>query len=273
MPTEKILQQLALDRESRIALTKPIPFFELSGSPSELCPAGCVTIVAGLNGTVLFDQIETALKADDRGALNSAIKNARSSQGTSERPPLPEEQAAKVILQSPAYADARYMGRTLLSNFFVTREIDFVRYFLPYAGGPIIASDFQVSYFVRQPDSETFRVMIVAHPPKLSDHQLSLVRRIPSESREMLIGGGDVVAFTPAALFATVTAGLVGAAIGYGLGRALQHVALEAFVEQERQDLERQIGDAPKFINALPSATVQMLIAAKRQALAQLGKA
>jgi hypothetical protein len=269
MPTKSARDRIAADRESRITLTKPVAFFELSGPPSELCPAGTVAIVAGQNGSQLFDQVDAALRADDRYALDEAIRLGRSRQSSEKSKLLGEEEAARVMLESSAYCDVRFLGKTLLPNLYVTKEVDFLRYFLPFAGGAIVASDFQASYFVRQPDADIFKLLIVAHVPRLSDDQIRLTRRLPSESREMRIGNAESL-FPTITILATVTAGLVGAGIGYALGRALQHISVDSFVEIERKELERSAVGLPKL--ASPTATVQALIAAKREALAHLEK-
>jgi hypothetical protein len=162
------------------------------------------------------------------------------------------------------------LSRTLVSNLFVTKDADFVRIFLPYAGGPLVASDFHVSHFLRRPDAKPLNVLIAAHQPVLSKQQESLVRRLPAESREMVIGSGDVVIGTPAALFATVTAGLVGFGLGYAIGRALQHIMVDVFVDLEKKELERNAADDSRVTNVSPTAAVQALIAAKRELLSRL---
>jgi hypothetical protein len=236
-----------------------------------------VAIIAALPKSELFGQIEDALEAGDREALNTAIRLARDyaraiqrGQRGEQSALMQEEQAAKIAISAPDYADVRYLGRTLISNIFPTKAIDFVRFFLPYAGGTLSASDFQVTHFLRQVDSEPFEVLIVAHHPQLSAEQRALIRRIPIESREMLIGGGDLMIGTPAALFATVTAAVVGAGVGYAIGRALQHVMAEQFVELERSELARNAADFSKLVDLPPIATVQALIDAKRATLANI---
>jgi hypothetical protein len=270
MASVQILEQLARERESRIAVTTSPPFFALAGAASELCPVGSVAIVAALPNTDLFEKIEAALEADDRDALDTVIKSARSTQPQQKGPSVSDAQAAAEATGAEDNVDVRYLGRTLISNVFATKDVDFVRYFLPYAGGPLVATDFQVAHYVLRPEAKQLRVLIAAHPPQLSKEQEALVRRLPAQSREMAVGSGDVVIGTPAALFATVTADIVGAAIGYGIGRALQHVMVDAFSDLEKEELKRNVADAGKFKNVAPTVAVQMLIAAKREALSKL---
>ncbi|WP_405833254.1 MULTISPECIES: hypothetical protein [unclassified Streptomyces] len=254
--------------------TRQVPFFEISGQATELCPVGTVTVVMGLASSTLLAEVEEALEQGDLGALNESIRAAREHPrvaGRLEAGPglLPESQALEYALQAPSYADVRYLGRTLLSNIFPTSSIDFARFFMPYAGGPLEASDFQAAHHLKEADSEPFEVLVVAHPPTLSAEQKALVRRLPLEQREMQIAPGDTLIATPAALAATVTAGLVGAAAGYALGRALQHVLMEVFQEIEQRELTRQALSS-RLGNISPAASVQELVAAKREALADL---
>ncbi|MEU9126244.1 hypothetical protein AB0C96_41675 [Streptomyces sp. NPDC048506] len=275
VPSGEALQRIAEDRATRVVTTRQVPFFELHGEPTELCPVGTVTVVMGLASSDLLAEVEAALEQGDREALNSSIQAARERRRVQERIEtagsglLPESQALEYALQAPAYADVRYLGRTLVSNIFPTTSIDFGRFFMPYAGGPLEASDFQAAHYLKEADSEPFEIFVVAHPPTLSAEQKALARRLPLEEREMLITPGDLLIATPTAFVATVTAALVGAAVGYAIGRALQHFSVETFQEIERRELSRQ-ALSRRLGNISPAASVQELLAAKREALAGL---
>jgi hypothetical protein len=226
-----------------------------------------VTVVIALSGSDLFDRVDSALLAGDRDALNTALRTARETDASTSPGPVPEEEAASQALSAPSYLDLRFAGRTLLSNLFATQKVDFARYWLPYAGVTVEPSDFQVTQFLRAPDSEPLELLVVAHEPQLSAPQRSLVRRLPTESREMVVGTGDVVACTPAALFATVTAGVVGAGVGYAIGRALQHFNQEVLQNLETGDMSLS---KDQLAGISPAVSVQKLIANKRAALRSL---
>jgi len=243
----------------------------MSGPPSELCPSGCVAVVAGLSGSTLFNQVESALEADDRSALNHAIERARSQQTEEPQQAVSGEKAVSRAVELPVYLDVSYLTRTIVPNLVVTPEIDFVRYFLPYAGGPLVPGDFKASYFCKDPQQINVKVLIAVHAPKLSEQQKFLVRRLPSHSREMQVGQAESLFPTIGAITATLTAAAVGAAIGYALGRALQHIRMETFTDLERRELERHLAGDPVFNKgALATSAVQRLIGVKREMLAQL---
>ena len=264
MPSSEALQRLVEDRASRLAVSQQVPLHQLSGEPTELCPSGCVTVVAGTTNSDLFQKVQDALAANDQAALNSAIVEARTDARAGQ--PMSDGEAAEAITSLPSYAEIRYLGKTLIPYVSVTEAAHFVRFFLPFAGGPLEASDFQATHFLQQPDTAPFEVLVVAHAPRLSNEDLALIERIPAASREMLIGDEEVLMGTPVALVATLTAAAVGVGVGIAIGHALQHFNAEVFAELETTEL----ANASDLKDLQPTAAVQELIAAKRKALATL---
>jgi hypothetical protein len=256
-------------RAERIVVTQSVPFFLLASAETSLAPVGTVTVVAGLENSALFKKVEAALVASDTAALNSALREASAAEGEAQ-PIASEEHAVKVMDAQPAFADVRFLTRTLVSNVFVTPEVDFVRYYLPFAGGRLEPQDFQVAYFLKSEDAPKFKALVVVTPPKLSDDEASLVNNIPAASREMLVGEGPVGLITTTITVTTVAAVAYG--IAYGIGRATQHWPMEASVDAERKVLDRQGNASSSLKDLTPTSTVQNLLAAKREALALLAK-
>jgi hypothetical protein len=210
------------------------------------------------------------LEADDTEALNAAIREARKLEAPHSGNEVSADQALQLALAADTYADVRYLGRTVLSSVFLSEKLDFARVFLPYAGGPLVANDFHVSLYRKSEKARGLELLVVSHLPRLSPTEESLIRRLPAASREMQVGGGDVVLGTPAALLATVTAGLVGIGVGYAIGRALQHIMIESFNKLEEKELGGQTERLKKLNKSLSTAAIGQMIAAKRELLNEL---
>jgi hypothetical protein len=257
-----IMNRLDSNRMKRRAVVLPANVHHTEMNTDAICPAGTVTVLVGTRGSSHLRSIEDAIRTENASAFDAAVGELPATKLSPIYDNLSPARAASAALAAGSYFDLKFLGRPILSNVFVNEEFPLTGYSLPFAGGELEAGSFEVTHYISGPSVLIPHLLIIARQPRLTEQEEAFLRVIPADARVMQLGDGDVVRMSTPAIAATVTAGLVGAAVGYALGRALTHFRPGKTSELEIFDTESTIQqfaiapDAPswEFINAKRAA-------------------
>lgn len=216
--SDSILETCQEDRDSRSHSIVNPRVYELQGPATELLPPGSGALILASQSTEVFSGLEEALANGDVEGINSLIEIHKQQSPRLEEVPI--EEALRELISTPVYGDLRYGGKTLVTNAFTTERVGLTRIFFPFAGGLFNPESFTFAKFASsRDDSGQLNALVVLHQPRLSNREAAVLNRLPEAQRELLFGeAGGIRACTPGALFATVTAGLIVAAVGTAIG-------------------------------------------------------
>lgn len=218
---ETLQTSLTKDRRTRTeAVRKPI-VHTLTGEATELLPPGSGVVIMADSKSALFDELEKALATKNADQINQVItKNKRA---VSALKKVTSQEALRVLTNAPVLVDLNYDAKTIAVNLFTVKGVELTRAFFPFAGGDFQADAFKYTEFAKESNATDPKVMVVLHQPNLSKLELQALR-IPKEMAGMNFGrvGGEVMC-TPGALVATITAGLIVAAVGTAIGSCKPH--------------------------------------------------
>lgn len=204
-------------KADRLEQTNRIKVFALEGLASELLPPGSGCLVYANHEAELFDVLQNAVESADRAAIETATDELKQLAGAT----VSIDDAYDRLKRSPVIIDLYYGTKYLVANAFLG-DAGIGRVFFPYIGGEYDHQRFRISEFLNEPDADRLRAFVVVHAPPLTPRERAVISRLPSEMNEMLFGPaafgspGEVMC-TPGAFVATITVGLLVAAVGTAL--------------------------------------------------------
>lgn len=213
---ETLQTSLTRDRRTRTeAVRKPI-VHTLTGAATELLPPGSGVVIVADSKSALFDELEKALASNNTEQINQLVmKNKRA---VSALKKLSNQEALSALTNAPVLVDLNYDTKTIAVNLFTVKGVELTRAFFPFSGGDFESELFKFTEIAKESGVSSTKVMVVLHQPTLSRLELQALK-IPKEMGGMNFGrvGGEMMC-TPGALVATVTAGLIVAAVATAVG-------------------------------------------------------
>lgn len=213
---ETLQISLARDRRTRTEAFRQPVVHTLTGAATELLPPGSGVVIIADSKSTLFDELEKAVAANDAEQINQLVmKNKRA---VSALKKVSNQEALSILTNAPVVVDLNYETKTIAVNLFTIKGVELTRAFFPFSGGEFQSDLFKVTEFSKESNVAAPKVMVVLHQPKLSRLELQALK-IPKEMGGMNFGrvGGEMMC-TPGALVATVTAGLIVAAVATAVG-------------------------------------------------------
>lgn len=252
----KAIFELVQDiKAARIERVRNVPVFMLTGRPTELLPPGSGMLVIGSGRSEAFEYLQASLEGGKKSAVDDLLMQLK--EGAQRSRPMSLARAVEVVRQSPVIADLSYGTKPLVINAVVGMEPDFARGLFVYAGGAFEPEDFKLTEYVLSENESPLQAFVVLQKPSLSAREQQVLDHVPVDSRGMIFGPMDPVMATPAAVFATVTAGIIVAAVGTALTACRPRFeGIDQIVLPE--------------INAGAAAGVKALLAARRDALGRV---
>jgi hypothetical protein len=253
-----LYEKLNEDRASRVESVQRVPSLELQGDSTELLPSGTGVLILSPAQSEIFDELRQAVHGNDPSRIEEIVQREKEERAQFSEMEIGE--ALDLYLSAPVYGDLRYGGKTIVPNAITRDEMGFTRVFFPFAGGEFDPDAFTFVEYLREPDAAPLKAMVVIHQPQLSDRERQVLEQLPEFSQEMKFGhAGDEVMATPAALVATVTAGLIVAGVGTALGHCgdLFHDRFDEVIN-------------PDHLNVNPALAVRDLVQIRRQQIMQM---
>lgn len=217
----KLLEKLATEAESRVPVTLRPRVVDgrtrkLTVAPSAniAFPGGTVTVLVGRRESDRFRELTAAVQDDAPKAI-SIVADAKAR--IAARTPITTAQAVDQ-LKAENFLELRYGAKTLASYVFVPPSEELAILTMPYTGGTLTDSDFQVVEWCgsdgsrpRRPNSPSptpmLDAIVVKAAPELSLIELEALRLVPRNQRELNIGPTAVCfAITGVTIAATVIA-------------------------------------------------------------------
>lgn len=218
---ETLLTSLTKDRRTRTEAVRTPIVHSLTGPATELLPPGSGVVIVADSKSTLFDELEKAINAKNTNLINDIVtKNKRSVSALSK---VSSQDALAALTNAPVLVDLNYDAKTIAVNLFTVKGVELTRALFPFSGGEFDASKFKYTEVSKNTGAAAPKVMVVVHQPALSKLELQAVK-IPKEMGGMHFGrvGGEAMC-TPGALVATVTVGLLVAAVGTAAGNCSGH--------------------------------------------------
>lgn len=248
-----IQELVAKAKTKRIEKNRGVPVIRLVGEATELLPPGSGVLVIAERGSDIFDQLHQALTTNDVGTINQITTENKQTVGRLNKVDL--ESAVKAFQASKSVADLYYGQKQVVYNAFPVAGVGFTRVLFAFTGGNFEPSDFRLVEYVTSEETEQLQALAVVHEPDITDRERAVLQNLPEEARGMVFGPADAVAATPAALVATVTAGILVAAVGTALTSCVPFF----------EDIERVV--LPEQLDSTSSLAVKQLLEARQKAL------
>ncbi|KAB2489626.1 hypothetical protein [Priestia endophytica] len=250
--SKSIHELVAESKAKRIERTRRIPVIQLVGEETKLLPPGSGMLIIAERSSDIFDQLHQALATNDIDTINNISKEIKTTIGRLKNVEI--ESAFEDFQASKAVADLFYGPKQVVFNAFTVAGVGFTHVLFSFAGGDFKPSDFRLVEYVTSEKDDQLQALVVVHEPAITARERAVLRNLPEESRGMVFGPADPMAATPAALVATVTAGVLVAVVGTALTAARAN-----FERIER--VERIVFPEE------PSLAVKQLLEARREAL------
>lgn len=181
---ETLSTLLANDRINRTeAVKKPIVNI-LTGNTTELLPPGSGVVIVANSESILFDELDEALKSENTEQINKIVnENKRSVSGLAK---VSAREALTASVNAPVQIDLNYDTKTIAVNLFTVKSVELTRALFAFSGGEFDVDKFRYTEFSKSETSGT-KVMVVIHQPTLSKRELQAVN-IPKERSVMHFG-------------------------------------------------------------------------------------
>jgi hypothetical protein len=218
---ETLITAIDKDRENRIEVVKKPIIHMLTGDATELLPPGSGVVIVANSGSILFDELDKALKSKDTEQINKIVnQNKRLASGLTK---VSSRKALTTLINAPFQIDVSYDTKTIAVNLFTVKGIELIRTLFAFSGGEFDADEFKYTEFSKSETTADAKVMVVMHQPRLSRLELQAVK-IPKEMSVMHFGGvsGETLQ-SSAALAALFTAGAFIAAAASATGGCKSH--------------------------------------------------
>lgn len=204
-PDLDTLGAAALEAESRPMRCSPIEILEYtpsSGDPArQLAGPGTVTLFLARKGSPVLDEIRAAASGGQDQQLTARLR--AQSKG---RTPLPLNRALEMLKAQPVFADVRYGGLTLASNYFVPGDAACSAVVLPYNGGRLARQGFTLVEHWRAADDSPLQAVALLHAPPLTAAEKAALEQVPADQLELNVGKSYMCwALSAIALAALVT--------------------------------------------------------------------
>lgn len=212
-----LFEVISADQESRFEAINNVTVYELTGPSTQLLPPGSGVIVVSDSDSSLFDKLNDSLSHKDISAINEIVDLIKKQVSSLKK--LSSTDASKALLTSKSFGNLSYNSKNIAINLFTTPKVGFTRTFFPFTGGTVDKEKFRFISYNKRSDDKPLKALVVLHQPNLSELEKSALSRLPPQFEAMKFGTvGAERMCTPAALVATVTVGLLVAAVGTALG-------------------------------------------------------
>jgi len=244
------ISQAAELRPIRSSEIKVLDYLPSSSDPTrQLAMSGTITLFLAPVGSSTLHEIESAVTAGDGGDIQLADRFRAQSSG---RTQLPLEIAVEMVKAQSVFADVRYGGLTVASNYFVPANADYCAVVLPYNGGRLSKQGFSLIEHYLEDNDRPLQALALRHCPPLTPAEKVALVLVPATQMELTVGKAYMCwALSAIALVALVTL------VAICAGKPGPHGELQEDVHLTEEQI-RALG---------PAATARQLLQLRRQKL------
>jgi hypothetical protein len=192
------IRQAAIETQSRAIRISNLEVLhyrpDLETSKMLLTQQGTATLFFAKKGDAFLDKIYQSLKKKGGADRSITDKFAKQFDGLDE---MSLEEAAQVHKKQHVLASLRYGGKTLVEGIFTPDKVSVGAVAMPYNGGQLLKSGFQLVEHLKEGTAEALQGFIVIHEPPLTKAEKDILKKLPADQLELNVGTCPV-GFAPA---------------------------------------------------------------------------
>ena len=242
------LRAVADEVEARATRDQGLPILryqDTADNPRPLVPPGAAVLFVGRPGSRALLDIRRAFATSDRDLMNAVARTIY--ENLVERQPTALDQGVQQFVESGSSIDLAYRGVALVSNVFLPEDLDVAAFPMPYTGGALEDSAFQLTVrFKEGYDKAWLDAVLVINEPELTEMERAALELVSGNEVGIEIGRAALCYAITAITVFIVVAGATYACPGV---KSLDHLDDETIRE------------------LTPSMTARELLALRRQAL------
>lgn len=161
-----------------------------------LCLPGTITVFIGTRKSKKIEELRKIIRANNAKAEAKLMAEVRAS--FLERKLVSKAEAQEQLLGSDSFFKITCGSKVILDGGFLTKDSDLTYLSIPYCGTPFPKRppfptpfpDFEFKEYLKGGKASKLEALILYHEPNLSKLEMEVLSKIPTDSREILVGTG-----------------------------------------------------------------------------------
>lgn len=178
------------EREIRLTRKSKVEVYDYEPSDisaeTHLAWSGSIGLIVAHKGSEILERFRKIVSSKSNDDINLANELKNEVVG---RKPIAYDEAVQGLIDRPIFASLRYKGRILSSGIFVPDGLKAYTAGIPYNGGPLDSSSFElVEHLKDGSEKEELEAIILKRPPILTDAEKFAIKSLNDDELNLGVG-------------------------------------------------------------------------------------